>query len=178
MFRCVVRYGYKDLHKRDEDFEKVLFDCILFFVRLESMMEGYSDSDEFSVPEQTPGSGRAAFLGVGERTCATVCSNGDLSFSSQDLVVPAAVQSPRAPTGLPLLQCSASARQGTSGGTVGDELGMMPSRRRARSASTSSPSQEVVRRKRTSSRAATSMVCRSSSPASGTSSIRQRRPEQ
>ena len=30
------------------------------------MMEGYSDSDEFSVPEQAPGSGRAAFLGVGD----------------------------------------------------------------------------------------------------------------
>jgi KUP system potassium uptake protein len=125
MFRCVARYGYKDLHKRDEDFEKVLFDCVLFFVRLESMMEGYSDSDEFSVPEQAPGSGRAAFLGVGERTCATVCSSGDLSFSSQDSVVPAAAESPRAPTGLQVLHYSASASaagQGSSGGTVGDEL--------------------------------------------------------
>ncbi|ONM13991.1 Potassium transporter 10 [Zea mays] len=125
MFRCVARYGYKDLHKRDEDFEKVLFDCVLFFVRLESMMEGYSDSDEFSVPEQAPGIGRAAFLSVGERTCATVCSSGDLSFSSQDSVVPAAAQSSRAPTGLRVLHYSASASaagQGSSGGTVGDEL--------------------------------------------------------
>jgi len=121
MFRCVARYGYKDLHKRDEDFERMLFDCVLFFVRLESMMEGYSDSDEFSVPEQAPGSGRAAFLG--ERACATMCSNGELSFSSQDSIVPAA-QSPLAPRGLRLqLQCSASAvGQASSGDTVGDEL--------------------------------------------------------
>ncbi|PWZ45933.1 hypothetical protein Zm00014a_024563 [Zea mays] len=131
MFRCVARYGYKDLHKRDEDFERMLFDCVLFFVRLESMMEGYSDSDEFSVPEQAPpgsvsgsGSGRggpaAAFLQGGERTCSTMCSNGELSFSSQDSIVPAA-QSP-APRGLRLLQCSASAGQAGSCGTVGDEL--------------------------------------------------------
>ncbi|AQK46077.1 Potassium transporter 10 [Zea mays] len=133
MFRCVARYGYKDLHKRDEDFERMLFDCVLFFVRLESMMEGYSDSDEFSVPEQAPpgsgsGSGRggpaAAFLQGGERTCSTMCSNGELSFSSQDSIVPAA-QSP-APRGLRLLQCSASASasagQAGSCGTVGDEL--------------------------------------------------------
>ncbi|KAK8961454.1 putative potassium transporter 11 [Platanthera guangdongensis] len=47
MFRCVARYGYKDLHKRDDDFEKMLFDSISAFVGLESMME-YSDSDNFS----------------------------------------------------------------------------------------------------------------------------------
>jgi KUP system potassium uptake protein len=118
MFRCVARYGYKDLHKRDEDFEKMLFDCVLFFVRLESMMEGYSDSDEFSVPEQ--GGGASAF--PGERTCSTMCSNGELSFSSQDSIVPA--QSPRPPlrgmtAGSSLLTTRLSAGQAS---TVGDEL--------------------------------------------------------
>lgn len=48
MFRCVARYGYKDLHKKDEDFEKKLFHNLLLFVRLESMMEGCTDSDEYS----------------------------------------------------------------------------------------------------------------------------------
>ncbi|KAK6150224.1 hypothetical protein DH2020_017749 [Rehmannia glutinosa] len=42
MFRCVARYGYKDLHKKDDDFEKKLFDNLFMFVRLESMMEGCS----------------------------------------------------------------------------------------------------------------------------------------
>ncbi|KAG0501473.1 hypothetical protein HPP92_001545 [Vanilla planifolia] len=47
IFRCVVRYGYKDLHKRDDDFEKMLFDCISTFVQRESIE--YSDSDELSL---------------------------------------------------------------------------------------------------------------------------------
>jgi KUP system potassium uptake protein len=49
IFRCVARYGYKDLHKKDEEFEKKLFDNLSLFVKLESMMEGCSDSDEYSL---------------------------------------------------------------------------------------------------------------------------------
>ena len=49
IFRCVARYGYKDLHKKDDDFEKKLFENLFTFVRLESMMEGCSDSDEYSL---------------------------------------------------------------------------------------------------------------------------------
>ncbi|KAH6774893.1 K+ uptake permease 11 [Perilla frutescens var. hirtella] len=49
MFRCVARYGYKDLHKKDDEFERKLFDNLFVFVRLESMMEGCSDSDDYSV---------------------------------------------------------------------------------------------------------------------------------
>ncbi|XP_012480670.1 potassium transporter 11 [Gossypium raimondii] len=51
MFRCIARYGYKDLHKKDDDFEKKLFDNLFLFVRLESMMEGCSDSEEYSWSE-------------------------------------------------------------------------------------------------------------------------------
>ncbi|KAL8511936.1 hypothetical protein ACS0TY_018411 [Phlomoides rotata] len=49
MFRCVSRYGYKDLHKKDDQFEKKLFDNLFMFVRLEAMMEGCSDSDVYSL---------------------------------------------------------------------------------------------------------------------------------
>ncbi|KAK1375853.1 Potassium transporter [Heracleum sosnowskyi] len=49
MFRCVARYGYKDLHKKDDEFEKKLFDSLFLFVRLEYMMEGSSVSDEYSL---------------------------------------------------------------------------------------------------------------------------------
>ncbi|XP_010540662.1 PREDICTED: potassium transporter 11 [Tarenaya hassleriana] len=52
MFRCVARYGYRDLHKKDDDFEKRLFESLFLFVRLESMMEGCSDSDECSIAGQ------------------------------------------------------------------------------------------------------------------------------
>ncbi|XP_074280331.1 potassium transporter 11-like isoform X1 [Silene latifolia] len=53
MFRCVARYGYKDLHKKDDDFEKKLFHNLFMFVRLESMMEGCTDSEEYSLGQQT-----------------------------------------------------------------------------------------------------------------------------
>ncbi|KAJ6793332.1 putative potassium transporter 12 isoform X1 [Iris pallida] len=49
MFRCIARYGYKDLHKKDDDFENMLFDSLSEFIRLECMMEEYSDSDECSL---------------------------------------------------------------------------------------------------------------------------------
>lgn len=49
MFRCVARYGYKDIHKKDDNFEKMLFDNLFVFVRLETMMEGCSDSDQYSI---------------------------------------------------------------------------------------------------------------------------------
>ncbi|KAE7995934.1 hypothetical protein FH972_000691 [Carpinus fangiana] len=52
MFRCVVRYGYADLHKKDDDFESKLFDSLFMFVRLESLMDGFSDMDEHSLHEQ------------------------------------------------------------------------------------------------------------------------------
>ncbi|KAK9748710.1 hypothetical protein RND81_02G074900 [Saponaria officinalis] len=53
MFRCVARYGYKDLHRKDDDFEKKLFHNLFMFVRLESMMEGCTDSEEYSLGQQT-----------------------------------------------------------------------------------------------------------------------------
>ncbi|KAJ8758685.1 hypothetical protein K2173_000406 [Erythroxylum novogranatense] len=53
MFRCVVRYGYKDLHKRDDEFENRLFESIFLLARLDSLMDGGSDSDASSInPDQ------------------------------------------------------------------------------------------------------------------------------
>ncbi|CAL9053497.1 probable potassium transporter 11 [Musa acuminata AAA Group] len=43
IFRCVVRYGYKDLHRKD-DFEKMLFESLTLFVHMEAVDEYYSDS--------------------------------------------------------------------------------------------------------------------------------------
>ncbi|PSS11097.1 Potassium transporter like [Actinidia chinensis var. chinensis] len=86
MFRCVARYGYKDLHKKDDDFEKKLFDNLFMFVRLESMMEGCSDSDEYSLYGQQTERSREGLL----RDDA----NMDLTFSSVDSIVQ--VKSPQA----------------------------------------------------------------------------------
>ncbi|XP_057510147.1 potassium transporter 11 isoform X1 [Actinidia eriantha] len=86
MFRCVARYGYKDLHKKDDDFEKKLFDNLFMFVRLESMMEGCSDSDEYSLYGQQTERSREGLL-RGD-------ANMDLTFSSVDSIVQ--VKSPQA----------------------------------------------------------------------------------
>lgn len=45
LYHCVARYGYKDYHKKDDDFEQMLFESLFRFVRLETLM----DSDAGSV---------------------------------------------------------------------------------------------------------------------------------
>ncbi|KAJ8766089.1 hypothetical protein K2173_020605 [Erythroxylum novogranatense] len=86
MFRCVARYGYKDLHKKDEEFEKKLFDNLFLFVRLESMMEGCSDSDEYSLYDQQTEYSRDALLkNDGHATTSVI----DLTISSVDSIMPA-----------------------------------------------------------------------------------------
>ncbi|KAL7211042.1 hypothetical protein ACSBR2_014016 [Camellia fascicularis] len=85
MFRCVARYGYKDLHKKDDDFEKKLFDNLFVFVRLESMMEGCSDSDENSL-YGTQLTERSRDLLLRDNANITV-SSVDLTISSVDSIV-------------------------------------------------------------------------------------------
>ncbi|XP_027086090.2 potassium transporter 11 isoform X1 [Coffea arabica] len=89
MFRCVARYGYKDLHRKDDDFEKKLFDNLFLFVRLESMMEGCSDSDEYSLYGQQTQQSRDFLLKDNLNTSTSVA---DLTISSVDSIVP--VKSP------------------------------------------------------------------------------------
>ncbi|CAN8325334.1 unnamed protein product [Cochlearia groenlandica] len=48
MFRCVARYGYKDLHKKDDDFETKLFNNLFSFIRIETMMEPATNSSTYS----------------------------------------------------------------------------------------------------------------------------------
>lgn len=110
MFRCVARYGYKDLHRKDEDFEKKLFDNLFLFVRLESMMEGCSDSDEYSIYGQQTLKSREALFNSNENT---VASSIDNTSSSTDWIVP--VQSPK--HGIPTFSSSG---QGSSQNEVGE----------------------------------------------------------
>lgn len=46
IFRCVVRYGYKDVRTKDDNFEKMLYESLTIFIRLESLMESRSDSED------------------------------------------------------------------------------------------------------------------------------------
>ncbi|KAH7838038.1 hypothetical protein Vadar_021372 [Vaccinium darrowii] len=82
MFRCVARYGYKD-HKKDDEFENKLFDNLFMFVRLESMMEGCSDSDEYSLYGQQTMQSRQSL----RRNSNSAYCNLDPTISSVDSIV-------------------------------------------------------------------------------------------
>nr|VDD03594.1 unnamed protein product [Brassica rapa] len=106
MFRCVARYGYRDLHKKDDNFEKRLFESLFLFIRLESMMEGCSDSDDYSIcasqqpqPHRDGNESRnletfdtfdsvesvMAPLGVTKRTSHTVTGSSQMSGGGDEL---------------------------------------------------------------------------------------------
>ncbi|KAK3132660.1 hypothetical protein QOZ80_6AG0525890 [Eleusine coracana subsp. coracana] len=112
MFRCVARYGYKDIHKKDDDFEQMLFNNLLLFVRLESMMEEYSDSDEYSTHElNQAGNSNPRSNGINSS------SNMELSYTSHDSIVQ--VQSPNH-TGSSQVMSSGQTIQ-----TTGDEIAFL-----------------------------------------------------
>jgi KUP system potassium uptake protein len=84
IFRCVARYGYRDLHKKDDEFEKKLFDNLSLFVKLESMMEGCSDSDEYSITGHQTEWSRDGLL---NDTGSTISSTVELTINSVDSIV-------------------------------------------------------------------------------------------
>ena len=61
MFRCIVRYGYKDDHRKDDDFEEKLFDSLFMFLRLESLMEASSDDASTILEQQDSETGDIPF---------------------------------------------------------------------------------------------------------------------
>nr|XP_011460499.1 PREDICTED: potassium transporter 10-like isoform X2 [Fragaria vesca subsp. vesca] len=61
MFRCIVRYGYKDDHRKDDDFEEKLFDSLFMFLRLESLMEASSDDVSTILEQQDSETGDIPF---------------------------------------------------------------------------------------------------------------------
>ncbi|XP_010260581.1 PREDICTED: potassium transporter 10-like [Nelumbo nucifera] len=122
MFRCVARYGYKDLHKKDDDFEKMLFDSLFLFVRLESMMEGCSDSDEYSLYGQQTERSRDFLL---TENGNTISSNLEATMSSVDSIVP--IKSPQQTNSGSVVRSSGQ----TSSQTEVDELEFLNSCRGA-----------------------------------------------
>ncbi|XP_010536702.1 PREDICTED: potassium transporter 9 isoform X2 [Tarenaya hassleriana] len=88
MFRCVARYGYRDLHRKDDDFENKLFENIFSFVRIESLMEPASNSDASSVyiSQQTQQS-REALIN-NNNNIDMFSSIVDYTVSTLDTIVP------------------------------------------------------------------------------------------
>jgi len=67
----------------------MLLDRLLIFVRLESMMDGYSDSEDFTMMEQKAERSTRSLQLTEKAGGNTMSSIGDLSYSSQDSIVPA-----------------------------------------------------------------------------------------
>lgn len=87
MFRCVVRYGYSDLRKKDDDFENKLFDSLFMFFRLESLMDGFSDSDERSLCDQETEGSRDDCLLNGNGNAPEFNVNSNSSFGDSIVLV-------------------------------------------------------------------------------------------
>nr|XP_024390827.1 probable potassium transporter 11 isoform X3 [Physcomitrium patens] len=56
MYRCAARYGYIDLHKKDDNFEQLLIQSLISFVEIESMREssGRESMAASWTPDQQP----------------------------------------------------------------------------------------------------------------------------
>ncbi|KAI4364997.1 hypothetical protein MLD38_021023 [Melastoma candidum] len=81
MFRCVVRYGYSDLHKKDDDFEEKLFESLHMYVRVEYLMEDCSCNEnslyspgieQLSSRELQPESNGGTFSSIVDATITSV----------------------------------------------------------------------------------------------------------
>lgn len=93
MFRCVARYGYKDLHKKDDDFEEKLFESLHMFVRVEYLMEECSESEISFCGQQTQQSNSEECPPNDDNNNSlTLSSIVDLTISSVGSIVP--VESP------------------------------------------------------------------------------------
>ncbi|KAK4748078.1 hypothetical protein SAY87_014664 [Trapa incisa] len=88
MFRCVVRYGYRDLHRKDDDFEKVLFDSLYMHVRVEHMMEECTEVEPSMLDDhETSRSRDNSPLDVHENGNTTLSSIVDCTISSVESIM-------------------------------------------------------------------------------------------
>eukprot|EP01018_Ginkgo_biloba_P020423 Gb_34363 [translate_table: standard] len=54
MFRCAVRYGYTDLHKKEDDFENLLIQSLTQYIQQESLIDTFWDSSDEDEKSETP----------------------------------------------------------------------------------------------------------------------------
>lgn len=73
MYRCIVRYGYKDIPKDDGEFEDLLIKSIAEFIQMEAVEPQFSGSDSSSID------GRMAVIST-----RSVQSNSSLIISEHD----------------------------------------------------------------------------------------------
>ncbi|KAI4366976.1 hypothetical protein MLD38_022766 [Melastoma candidum] len=88
MYRCIVRYGYKDIQRDDGDFENLLIQSIVEFIQMEAM------EPQFSGSETSSHDGRMAVIST-----RTIRSTSSLVISEvEDFDLINSVPSSRSPT--------------------------------------------------------------------------------
>ncbi|KAJ7971798.1 Potassium transporter [Quillaja saponaria] len=87
MYRCIVRYGYKDIQRDDGDFENQLIQSIAEFIQMEAVEPQFSTSDSASFD------GRMAVIST-----RTLRSNSSVIVSEQEDLSGNAIQSSKSLT--------------------------------------------------------------------------------
>lgn len=104
LYRCVVRYGYKDLHKKDDKFEQNLINHLIEYVRENPTSEPPSESNE---GDYIKASSASPSFNPSEPSCLGFSSNhpaddeqADLqstqTFTSESIISEASMELPRA----------------------------------------------------------------------------------
>ncbi|ESQ56215.1 hypothetical protein EUTSA_v10024451mg [Eutrema salsugineum] len=88
MFRCIARYGYKDLHKKDDDFENKLFTNLFSFIRIERMMEPVASSRNSSNASICSQAEQSREILIHNKEIEMLSSIVDYTVSTLDTVVP------------------------------------------------------------------------------------------
>ncbi|KAJ4869525.1 Potassium transporter 9 [Raphanus sativus] len=88
MFRCVARYGYKDLHKKDDNFENKLFNNLFSFIQIERMMEPVSNSSNSSSPSICSQPHQSIELLINNNDMDMFSSIVDYTVSTLDTIIP------------------------------------------------------------------------------------------
>ncbi|KAM1111669.1 hypothetical protein ACFX2I_044655 [Malus domestica] len=78
MYRCIVRYGYKDIQRDDGDFEDLLIQSIAEFIQMEAV------EPQFSSPEISSFDGRMAVIST--RTSSSLISSEQEGFGVGDSI--------------------------------------------------------------------------------------------
>ncbi|XP_019174800.1 PREDICTED: potassium transporter 4-like [Ipomoea nil] len=87
MYRCIIRYGYKDIQRNDGDFEEQLIQSIAEFIQMEAVEPQLSSSESLSFD------GRMAVIST-----KSIHSTSSLIVREDDLGTSYSIQSSKSPT--------------------------------------------------------------------------------
>ncbi|KAH7279137.1 hypothetical protein KP509_37G006900 [Ceratopteris richardii] len=93
LYHCVVRYGYRELHKRNENFEDILLENLIQYIQRRTMLETGHEESEFQLRRkiELPENGIELQFTAKSDTVASVDSGTDDEIQSLHLSLPQGV---------------------------------------------------------------------------------------